>query len=169
MTKSPSRQRRLRSLSPNNSFQPTPAARLNSALARDMKPRYCTGVGQAPDHLSAIIHDRGDEGRLIFRAECKETAVPFKSKSDLISKLGELMAQRVPLSIGGHCAGPADVVGMLIFSGKLSYPYIEISWTSREHWTLREVVKNVVEWEVVNDPACIANQSFNPVALMRAG
>lgn len=95
--------------------------------------------------------------------------MPFNSKSELVSKLREVLTQRVPLSIGGHCTGPADEVGMLAFSGKLSYPYIEISWSSPKHWTLREVTRNAVEWEEVGDPACIANQSFNPDALTRAG
>ena len=134
-----------------------------------MKPRYFQGTGEAPVHLASIVHERGNGGRLLFRVDGHESAVAFDSKPDLLSKLQAIIAQSVPLSIGGHCPGPADEVGMLISSGKLIHPYVEISWSAPECWMVREITEGAVEWESTGELSDIANQSFNPDALTHAG
>ena len=134
-----------------------------------MKPRYFQGTGEAPIHLASLVHERGTSGRLLFRGEGHESAVVFASKPDLLSKLQAIMAQLVPLSIGGHCPGPADEVRMLVPLAKLNHPYVEISWSAPGRWIVREITEGAVEWESAGDLSDITNQPFNPDALTRAG
>jgi len=128
-----------------------------------MKPRFATGVGTAPVYLADISFGKSGRGVLVFTGgNVGARKVPFHSDGDLHAKLSILIRQNVPLSVGGHAVGPADRVAMLIESGKLNGPYIDISWSRPEHWTVRERVKGAVEWQPVARADTFASINFDP-------
>lgn len=134
-----------------------------------MKPRYARGSGQAPTHLSYIRRERLSIGTFVFSDSSVQKQVSFVTHAEFLDLLRKLMAASVPLSVGGHCSGPADEVAMLIAEGELNGSYIEISWSGPGQWVVREIVKSATEWEQVSSPSLFANTSFNPDALKRAG
>lgn len=133
-----------------------------------MKPRYARGFGQAPTHVSSIHRERLNKGTFVFSDSNGQKQVSFVTHAEFLDLLRKLMAASVPLSVGGHCPGPADEVAMLIASGELNGSYIEISWSGPEQWIVREILKSATEWEQVSAPFLFANTSFNPDALKRA-
>ncbi len=103
----------------------------------------------------------------MFSEPSGERRIPFQTKDELYSLLQRLIAQAVPLSIGGHTPGAADEIAMLIDTGVLSGTYVEISWSGPGRWTVREIPKDALEWEQVPSPDMIANTSFNADSLKR--
>jgi hypothetical protein len=83
--------------------------------------------------------------------------------------LDSLLRQRVPIAVGGMLKGPADEVDMLIANEVLEGPYIELSWSGPQQWTLREIDFTIAEWQPVPDARCMANVSFNPKSLKCSG
>ena len=131
-----------------------------------MKSRFATGIGVPPVHLSAINLDSARHGLLIFSGgSTGPRRIAFRSEADLCTKLNILLQRAVPVAVGGHIAGPADQVGMLIDSGKLNGKYIEISWSSPDHWIVREMINGAVEWESVTRADCFVTTDFDPTAI----
>ncbi|SMQ23155.1 hypothetical protein SAMN04488483_0803 [Pseudomonas helmanticensis] len=83
--------------------------------------------------------------------------------------LNSLLRQRVPIAVGGMLPGPADEVDMLIANAVLEGPYIALSWSGPEQWTLREIDSSIAEWQPVPDAQSMANVSFDPRSLKRSG
>jgi hypothetical protein len=131
-----------------------------------IQPRYAEGTGEAPFHLSSVNRERLSKGAFIFSGQGAEgRKIVFTSNVEFLAIFRTLMAESVPLSIGGHCIGPADEVALLISSGELLGSYIEISWSGPEKWTLREIGKGHPPWERVDVQKLIPNTSFNPDTL----
>ncbi len=133
-----------------------------------MKPRYARGTGQAPTHVSAIHRKRLNRGTFVFSDGNNQKQVSFVTHAEFLDLLQKIMAASVPLSVGGHCPGPADEVAMLIAAGELKGSYIEITWSGPNQWVVREIVKSTTEWEQVSAPSLFTNTSFNPDALKPA-
>jgi hypothetical protein len=83
--------------------------------------------------------------------------------------LNSLLRQRVPIAVGGMFPGPTDEVDMLIANEVLEGPYIELSWSGPQQWTLREIDSTIAEWQPVPDASSMANVSFDPESLKRSG
>jgi hypothetical protein len=135
-----------------------------------MKPRYADGEGQPPIHVASINRDMFGKGSFSFAGRGGENCqVAFTTKSEFLTLLHVLMAESVAFSVGGHCPGPAEEVAMLIAKGEVKGCYTEIAWSGPERWTVREIGKGIAPWELVADPSRIANTSFDPHTLSRAG
>jgi len=133
-----------------------------------MSLRFVQGCGEPPLHVSAITKDRNWAGAIVFSGRgTVAQAIPFASKSEFIASLQKLISEAVPLSAGGHGLGPADEVGLLISDGILHGVYLDISWASPEHWTVREIGEGTPPWERVADVGLLANVDFNPHSLHR--
>lgn len=124
----------------------------------NMKPRFAKGTGKAPIYLSAIIRQSHGRGEFVFGQD--EARVRFTSSRQFIEIFQMLIERSVALSVGGLCPGPADEASMLLASGELIGEHVEISWSSPEHWVVREMKHGALEWEEVLDHGCIVNNSF---------
>jgi hypothetical protein len=83
--------------------------------------------------------------------------------------LNILLRQRVPIAVGGMLPGPADEVDMLTANELLEGPYIELSWSGPQQWTLREIDSTTAEWQPVPSAQSMANVTFDPKSLKRSG
>jgi hypothetical protein len=129
-----------------------------------IKLRYTKGSGTPPIHLASIDWGNPESGEFIFSGAC-EHREPFTSRPRFLSRLQQLIQQRVPLAIGGMCPGPADEVALLIAKKELQGLYIELSWTGSQRWILREVSGDSEQWELEPDASKIANSTYNPMTL----
>ncbi|MCV2223799.1 MULTISPECIES: hypothetical protein [Pseudomonas] len=93
----------------------------------------------------------------------------YTSHAELLCMLNILLRQRVPIAVGGMLPGPADEVEMLIANEVLEGPYIELSWSGPQQWTLREIDSTTAEWQSVPSAQSMANVTFDPKSLKRSG
>lgn len=129
--------------------------------------RYSKGSGRPPTHLTLISSLDADTGSLVFaHTEVGgEHRVHYTSRVELLSMLNSLLRQRVPIAVGGMLPGPADEVDMLIANEVLEGPYIELSWSGPQQWTLREIGATAAQWQPEPDTRNMANVSFDPESL----
>lgn len=127
-----------------------------------MKFRYAEGNGIAPIHVTSIRRDRGGSGAFVLvdqGSACQE--IRFSSNAEFLQIFRTLMAENVALSVGGHCAGPADEAALLLSSGELEGLYVQISWSNPERWTVREMSRNyALPWVKVAEPSIIVKTTF---------
>jgi hypothetical protein len=109
-------------------------------------------------------------GSLVFAyTEVGDYRVHYTSRAELLCILNSLLHQRVPIAVGGMLPGPADEVDILIANKVLEGPYIELSWSGPQQWTLREIDSTTAEWQPVPDIRSMANVSFDPKSLKCSG
>ncbi|WP_285415891.1 hypothetical protein [Pseudomonas sp. efr-133-TYG-5] len=135
-----------------------------------LKSRYAKGQGTAPVHLAAIDAGADGAGSLLFSEPLAvHRRVPFATQAELLRLLARLLRERVPLAVGGMCPGPADAVALLIAGNQLAGPFIELSWSGPQQWTVREIPDTATtEWAAVADAATIAAMAFDPGSLQRS-
>lgn len=128
-----------------------------------IKPRYSKGSGLPPVHLSWVSSEDSVTGDLVFAHPVSgEHRVPCASRAELLDMFNTLVLKRVALAVGGMLPGPADEIAMLIAG-----PYVELSWSGPQQWTLRETINGASEWQPVPEADGIANVSFDPESLRR--
>ncbi|MGF6488081.1 hypothetical protein ABH904_001854 [Pseudomonas frederiksbergensis] len=121
-------------------------------------------------HLTLISSVDSVMGNLVFACPgVEEYRMQYTSRAELLYMLNSLLRQRVPFAVGGMLPGPADEVDMLIANKVLEGPYIELSWSGPQQWTLREIDATTAEWQPVPDARSMANVSFDPKSLKRSG
>jgi len=130
-----------------------------------LTPYYVQGRGQPPVYLAAIERAGADSGALVFAlGEVRERGA-FSNDAELVGLLRQVLAAPVALSVGGHVPGPADEVAMRIDAGELSGSYVEIAWSARGRWILRQQVDGASQWQQTADPAGLVDPHFQPAAL----
>ena len=122
-----------------------------------MKLRYSHGKGSAPRHVSDF-QQHGKKGWLVVRDESgSEARLEFAHHAELQSHIEELIAQRVPFSIGGMCPGPAEVLHHWFVKRDITPDYLEISWQGPDDWIVREIVEGATEWQKVSIGPLLSN------------
>ena len=125
-----------------------------------MKPRLSTndneppklqacsaaGGGPSPRHVSLISFD---EFLIRIKLESGAEAIICESENDLLVQCQKLAEERVPFSVGGMMAGPAEIMSQWQESGQLTISFLEISWLTPSAWQLREIVPGAARWNSV--------------------
>lgn len=113
-----------------------------------MVPRYFISSGRPPLYVAAIIRVDAHRGYCLLQDIDKgELKRSFSNNAELINILQKIIDERIPLSVGAHCPGPADEAILWVNAGRLSGVPIMISWQSKDRWSIREYAPDGTQWE----------------------
>ena len=131
-----------------------------------MKPRFASAIDEPPVYVKLIARQSLHSGFIRFHVggnECVD--ISFANQLELNAMFQRLIDERVPFSAGGASIGSIDEAQILIKDGVLRGRLIEISWSSPNKWTIREISFESLEWDEAAHAEEIANYRFDPNTL----
>jgi hypothetical protein len=131
-----------------------------------MKPRFANAIDKPPVYVKLVARQSLHSGFIRFHVgdnECVD--ISFANQLELNAMFQRLIDERVPFSAGGASIGSIDEAQILIKDGVLRGSPIEISWSSPNKWTIREISFESLEWDEVAHADEIANCRFDPNTL----
>ncbi len=131
-----------------------------------MTPRFASSIDEAPVFVELIARHSLHSGLIRFKVGRNESVdISFANQVEFNSMFQMLINERVPFSVGGAAVGSIDEAQLLIQDGVLQGIPIEISWSSPDKWTVREVSSGSLQWDEVIQTDEIANCRFDPNSL----
>lgn len=131
-----------------------------------MKPRFASAIDEPPVYVKLVARQSLHSGFIRFNVggnECVD--ISFANQLEFIRMFQKLIDERVPFSAGGASIGSIDEAQILIKDRVLRGSPIEISWSSPDKWTIREISVESLEWDEVAHAEEIANCRFDPNTL----
>ncbi len=131
-----------------------------------MRPRFARSNLEPPVYVDLVVRHTHQAGLIRFNLGHGEfIEIPFASQLEFNILFQRLIDEQVPLSAGGALAGAIDEALLLVKDGMLKGYPIEISWSSPETWTVREIGPESFQWDEVSQVETIANCQFDPRTL----
>ncbi len=94
---------------------------------------------------------------MLAGANSEGLEIPFSSSAEFLKLLQALMAESVPLSVGGHCIGAADEVELLMANGELDGSYVQIAWRGPQKYGVRH---DKIHISPSSNSACVLNHQL---------
>lgn len=128
-----------------------------------MKSRFASAIDEPPVYVKLVARQSLHSGFIRFNVggnECVD--ISFANQLEFIRMFQKLIDERVPFSAGGASIGSIDEAQILIKDRVLRGSPIEISWSSPDKWTIREISVESLEWDEIAHAEEIANCRLTP-------